>query len=108
MGETLTLNLYWRADGRPSLNYTVFVQLIDPNGNQVAGADGPPLSGDFPTSWWREGDIVTGSRAMQIPDDIIPGNFTILVGLYDPQTGQRSPRLDGQGDAIQISVTIGK
>jgi hypothetical protein len=107
-GETLVVDLYWRADGRPSLDYTVFIHLVDSAGNQIAGADGPPLSGDFPTVWWREGDVVQDRHMMQIPAEMEPGEYTLLIGLYDPQTGQRAARLDGQGDAIQLPVTIGR
>lgn len=45
---------------------------------------------------------------MQIPAELSPGEYALLVGLYDPQTGQRSPRLDGQGDAIQLPMVIGE
>ncbi|MFZ0547228.1 MAG: hypothetical protein WAM60_17405, partial [Candidatus Promineifilaceae bacterium] len=106
--EIATIDLYWRADGRPSQDYTVFIHLVDAAGNQIAGADGPPLNGDFPTGWWREGDVIQDSHLMQISAETAPGEYTILIGLYDPQTGQRSPRLDGRGDVIQLPVTIGR
>lgn len=106
-GEMLNIVLYWRADGRPALDYTVFVQLLDAAGNQLAGADGPPVNGDFPTGWWRNGDMVKDSHLMQLPEDIGAGDYSLLIGLYDPQTGQRLPRMNGQGDSIRIPVTIG-
>ena len=43
------LTLYWRADVKPAQDYPVFIQLWQ-NGEQIAGFDGPPLDGDFPTS----------------------------------------------------------
>lgn len=107
-GETITLTLYWQAEDNPTLDYTVFVQLLDAGGMQVAGADGPPANGDFPTDWWRAGDMVTDNHLMQIPTEIEPGNYTILIGMYDPKTGQRLPRPDEQGESISLPLTIGE
>jgi hypothetical protein len=107
-GEDLTIDLFWQAAGRPLLDYTVFVQLLDSSGNQVAGADGPPVNGDFPTGWWRSGDMVVDAHLMQIPADIATGDYTVLIGLYDPLTGQRLVRVDGQGDAVSLPLTIGQ
>jgi hypothetical protein len=105
-GETLTIDLYWRADGTPSLNYTVFIHLVDTNGNQLAGADGPPMNGNFPTVWWRQGDAVRDRHMIRIPADLEPKEYTLLIGLYDPQTGQRLLRSDRQGDTISLPVSI--
>jgi hypothetical protein len=107
-GETITITLYWQAEDNPTLDYTVFVQLLDAGGMQVAGADGPPANGDFPTDWWRAGDMVTDNHLMQIPTEIEPGNYTILIGMYDPKTGQRLPRPDEQGESISLPLTIGE
>jgi hypothetical protein len=108
IGEMLEITLYWRADGRPTLDYTVFVQLLNGSGSQLAGADSPPMNGDFPTGWWRAGDVIVDSHTMQIPADAAPGTYTVLIGMYDPNTGRRPARLDGQGDAIHLSVSIGQ
>jgi hypothetical protein len=106
-GQTLTITLFWQANGRPSQDYTVFVHLLDRAGNQAAGADGPPQNGDFPTGWWRSGDLIKDGHLMLIPADLPAGEYTLSLGLYDPQTGQRLPRQDGQGDTIRLPVTIG-
>ncbi len=107
-GDVLRIDLFWQADGTPSLDYTIFVQLLDSDGNQITGADGPPVNGDFPTGWWRLDDLILDTHLMQLPNNITSGDYTILIGLYDPLTGQRSLRLDGQGDAISLPLTIGQ
>ncbi len=42
-GESQQLFLHWLASAKPSKDFTVFVHLVDENGNQVTGADNPPV-----------------------------------------------------------------
>ena len=106
-GEEISLTLYWQATGTPSDNYTVFVHLNDAAGNQIAGADSPPLDGDYPTQLWQAGDQVVDEHVIIIPADLPPGNYEISVGLYNPVNGARLPMLDGSGDAVRLPVNVG-
>ena len=42
---------------------------------------------------WPIGAIVPDQIAIRLPDDLAPGRYTILTGLYDPVTGERVPVL---------------
>jgi len=105
-GDTLVLTLYWQAGARPSRDYQVFVHLLDPSGEQLVVADGPPVSGYFPTSFWRAGDVVEDDHTLALPGDMAPGDYRVAVGLYDPSSGARLRRQDGEGDAILITVHV--
>jgi hypothetical protein len=105
-GEDLAIDLYWKATGRPSRDYTVFVHLVDAGGNLMTTADGPPLSGDYPTSYWRDGDLVVDEHIMAMPVDLRPGPYRILVGFYDPDTLVRVGLLDGTGDTISWPIEV--
>ena len=105
-GGDVALVLYWRAVGSPVYDYTVFVHLLGADGSQVAGADGPPVGGDYPTSFWRTGDQVDDRHVLSLPVSLPPGTYQLVVGLYDPQTGLRVPRLDGGGDAMQWPLEV--
>jgi hypothetical protein len=84
----LDFKLAWRADQPPSTNYTVFAQLLDPQNNLVAGFDGPPLDGAYPTSTWLAGQTIIDSRT--IPLRGVPaGEYRLIIGMYDPVTQQR-------------------
>ena len=104
-GGTLTVPLHWRANGTPSKDYTVFVQLISPAGELVASGDAPPLNGDYPTRLWETGESIPDPKQINIPADAEPGIYTILVGMYDPLTGERMQRLDG-GDSVEAEIEI--
>jgi hypothetical protein len=66
-------------------------------GQPLSQGDSPPLGGDYPTSLWDEGDVISDSYTLQIPLDLKPGRYPIYIGMYDPVTGLRQPlTVDGQ------------
>jgi 4-amino-4-deoxy-L-arabinose transferase-like glycosyltransferase len=102
----MIVDLHWSASDRPAADYTVFVHLLDAAGNQVAGGDGPPVYGDYPTGMWRKGDVIIDEHRLILPADMAPGDYQLAVGLYDPLTLARLARLDGQGDTVRWPVAI--
>ena len=86
--KALGVTLWWRSVASLGGNYVVFVHIYDAEGQLVATADGPPLSGGFPTSTWRPGDRVRDERKI---DWLAEGSapFRLGVGWYDPVTGAR-------------------
>ncbi|MCA9981572.1 MAG: hypothetical protein KDD89_12080, partial [Anaerolineales bacterium] len=108
-GETVDITLHWHATDTPSQDYTVFFQLLDTNNTYIAGADSPPLNGDYPTSLWQPDDTITETRQLTLPADLPPGNYFIATGLYDPATGARLPLVGGRGtDTITWRFTVGE
>lgn len=105
-GQTIPLTLYWQANATPSQDYTVFVQLLGNNRELIASADAPPVNNFFPTSLWQNGDWIDDTHHLTIPANLPPGQYPILIGLYDPISGLRLARQDGAGDFVEISLTI--
>jgi 4-amino-4-deoxy-L-arabinose transferase-like glycosyltransferase len=105
-GDSLALTLFWDADSAPTQDYTVFVHLLDRDGSQLAGADGPPVEGDYPTTWWEAGDQVEDLHVVPLPTDLVPGDYIIDVGLYIPATGLRALRLDNGDSAIHLPAAV--
>jgi len=112
-GATLRFTLYWACDAPPEQPLSVFVHLVG-EGPPVAQGDGPPLRGDYPTDLWAAGEVIADERAVVLPDDLSAGRYTLLVGLYNLQTGERLPAFDEQGarlpaDAIPLGpVEVGQ
>jgi len=76
--------LSWVANRSVDQEYQVFVHLRDPvSGKTIAQADGPPLDGWYPTSWWPIGEIVVDRRSFQVPPGVQPGTYDLVAGLYD-------------------------
>lgn len=83
------INFYWQARERVPANYTLFVHLVDEQGNKLAQTDGEPLNGDWPTSAWEPGQAFVDLRQLRIPTDLPLGGYFFKVGWYDPMTGAR-------------------
>ena len=92
-GESLPVTLYWEAnnDEPLSVDYTVFVHILNESGQVIAQHDGKPASGTRPIYTWRPGDIIPDTHEMVWLADSYEGRATIAVGLYDLTTQQRVP-----------------
>ncbi len=106
-GAQVPFTLYWRVEGTFSHDYTVFVHLMDAAGQVVGQGDGPPLSGEYPTSFWGKGEILADPHTILVRPEATPGPVRLLVGLYHLESGERVPvyRPDGQVAADYVVVT---
>lgn len=101
------LTLHWGVDAPPQQDYTVFIQLWQ-DGQQVAGFDGPPLTGDLPTTYWRPEQNLKDVHLLDM-SQVPPGNYRLLVGLYNPQTGERLPAFAVEGTPLpDYAVDLGQ
>jgi hypothetical protein len=89
-GAPLELELVWRAGTAPPLSsYTVFVQLLGPDGRVVCQHDGLPAAGTRPTTSWRPGEVIVDRHRLDVPAGLRAGPVQLIAGLYDASTGQR-------------------
>lgn len=102
-GETLDLTLGWRTETELTYNYTVFVQLLGPDGSLVAQDDRQPKDGFYPTSVWDVDELVTDTYTLTLPDDAPIGTYHLITGLYRPDTGERLLLSDGR-DAVELKT----
>ena len=106
--QPLSLALHWQASKPPTANYTVFTQLIGPDGLVWAQKDNPPQGGRYPTTIWEVDDRVVDRFELSLNEGAPAGEYRLLAGMYDWTTGQRLPAFDENGnrlpdDAIQIT-----
>ncbi len=105
-GDELHLTLYWRAAGPPGKDYTVFVHLLDASGQRISGWDNPPLNGDYPTSLWDEGEVIADEYLIPVPHEAPPGEYTIAVGMYTAETGERLPAYDAEDTRLPHDMVL--
>jgi len=107
-GETFPITLYWRALAETRTSYTVFIHVVGPDGVIRGQWDSIPGAGTLPTTGWIRGEVITDSYMVPMAPDAPPWEYTILVGMYDPRTGERLPvRGSATGDAIPLgSITV--
>lgn len=89
-GQPYAFTLRWAATTPVDRDYQVFVHLRDPqSGELVDQADGPPLGGWYPTSWWPIRETIVDERTFMLAEDVSPGEYELFVGFYDLASGQR-------------------
>jgi len=101
VGEPPRIVLYWRAEQRPTRDWTVFAHLVDERGVVRGQLDAPPHCGDSPTSTWTPGRLLRDDVWVIPQRSIPPGPYRIVVGLYDPASAARS-LVNGQ-EAIEVA-----
>lgn len=107
-GDIIPLGLTWAALKPPPTNYKVFVHLVDAQGNLVAQHDDEPRNGFQPTSGWQAGDEIQDNVGILLPVGLPPGEYSIVVGVYRGDTGERLKLKDGT-DALTLgSLTVDK
>jgi len=101
VGEIVNVQLHWLVvEPSPPLN--AFVHVVDGTGAIVAQNDAP-LAGDY-TPWqrWTPGLLLQHSHAIPLPADLLPGDYLLKAGVYEPgragdpllPDGQSDPRVD--------------
>jgi len=115
--EAVLVTLRWSAGAYLDADYTIFVHLVDPEDGDrlIAQGDAPPLGGRWPTSLWLPGmvldDVYTISRSLDPSNasssgsSLPPGTYHLLVGLYDPVTGDRLALPDGS-DTVRLTGLV--
>lgn len=99
-GEPIRLTLYWAPEEIPSQEYVVFVHLIDQSGQLIAGDDNQPAQGRYPTTAWLPGDLIADQHLLPLDENLPPGDYQLYAGLYLPDSGERLPVVDGQGNEV--------
>ncbi|HEY3291812.1 MAG TPA: glycosyltransferase family 39 protein [Anaerolineae bacterium] len=79
------LALHWRCLKQPGRDYTLFVHIIDHNGQIIAQEDGQPFNGAYPTGMWDEQEQLVDVHAIALP----AGAESLRIGWYAPESGAR-------------------
>jgi hypothetical protein len=109
-GAPLTVTLEWRAAQKIDRDYTVSLQLLDPQGKLVAQHDAMPVNNTLPTTTWHPGESVADAIPLPLPATLTAGTYQLIVVMYDHQTLQRLP-VHGAGQtgdhAVVGTVKVG-
>lgn len=93
----MSLALYWQTRGTPAEDYTVFTQLLGPQGRVWSQQDNPPQQGRYPTSAWAAADRIVDRYHLELPPDAPPGEYQMLAGMYRWPGGERLPATNAEG-----------
>ncbi len=104
-GEIVDLTLYWQVLSPLARNWTVFVHLLDNQGQIVSQQDQIPGRGQFPTTGWLPQEYLVDLYALPIPADTPTGHYILKIGLYDAHDFSLLPLVEGN-DIIGDHVTL--
>lgn len=104
-GAAVDVRLVWSTTAPITDDYTAFVHLVGPDGTMVAQNDRPPVGGFYPTSGWALAEPVEDHYGLTLPATLLPGEYRMTVGWYQPVTGERL-RLPDNRDELQLTTWV--
>jgi hypothetical protein len=111
-GGIVPITLYWQAQSLLSLRYKVFVHLIAADGRTWVQADDFPVCGTSHANTWTSGEMVLDRHLLKLPEDLLPGSYTLRVGMYEPDLNLRLNYFDmagnEQGNSLMVRTLIVK
>lgn len=102
-GREVPVSLYWRAQAAVPADYTVFVQLLGPDGLPVTQIDSYPVAAFCPTSSWGLDETIRDNYGLPLPADVPPGSYRLIAGMYDLSTMQRLPVTPSGQDFVPLA-----
>ena len=109
VGKPLPVVLYWQGEGTTDRHYTVFVHLVNQQGELVAQADAAPQQNLYPTQFWESGEQIIDTHIIDT-SALQTGEYTLFVGFYDTETGERIQAIEKgvelSGSAQTIPITL--
>ena len=85
-GELLQVGVYWRARGKPQGDYLVAVQLRDASGKIAFEHASRPANDTYPTMQWEIGEVLLDWHDFNLPQNLAPGRYDIVVVLRDRES----------------------
>jgi hypothetical protein len=99
-GEAIDLTLHWQGQTKISIDYTVFIHIINAAGELVTQQDTMPGDGRYRTSLWFVDETIRDQHHIVLPSELPSGEYRIALGLYYWATGERLPSLNRDGELI--------
>jgi hypothetical protein len=100
-GDALDLTLYWESLAPTAVDWSVFAHVRNEAGETVAQKDGPLGGGRYPASVWEAGEIISDTVTVPL-DALVGGHYSVVVGLYDIETGERLFIPDSPDNALPL------
>jgi hypothetical protein len=87
------------------VNLRVFVHFIGPDG-RLWGQSDKWNPADFPMVGWPLDQYVRDEHDALLRPDAPPGEYSVIAGLWDGDTGQRMRLLDAQGEPLPADGVV--
>jgi hypothetical protein len=88
-GAQVHLDLEWEMLNQVPSDLTVFVHVYDARGDRLVAADADPADGMITLGSLDAGRSLRETRAIALPSEGAPGNYSVRVGVYRRSDGSR-------------------
>lgn len=105
LGEPVVTQMTWTVRRRSREPLSVFLHVYDASGKLVTQRDGPPRHGLMPFGGELGGGEISEWRGVLLPNDALPGRYSVVVGVYGRASGQRLFTSDGR-DALFLGTVV--
>jgi hypothetical protein len=102
------MTLTWEAATELNDQYIVFVHLLSADGVLVAQHDAPPVGRELPSSVWLSGMTFSYPVTVELPEDLPPGDYHLLTGVYVWPSLERLPVIADVQSAEITAVELGQ
>ena len=82
VAQQVDVSLLWRVPQLIEQDYSVSMQIVDPQGQVIATQDVPHPDLIYPTSRWQPDQYVRDVHQLAVPLAMPPGLYQIRVGVY--------------------------
>ena len=100
-GDILQVAMQWQTAAPLDETLTVFLQLLDAGNHVVGQRDAAP---QIAATQWQPGQTVADAHGIFIEPGTPPGEYRLIGGLYNSQTGLRLPVQNSESPADFIEL----
>lgn len=115
-GRRVILHLVFEAVMLPPADYSIFVHLLDNDGNLITAWDNPVArtdTGYYSTLMWEPGEFINEERILSLPEGVAPlgEGYELVIGFYEVDGNERVPVMvngepAGDGYLIENRISI--
>lgn len=92
---------------RPDFDATIFVHVLDQEGNIIAQNDQRPWNGQYPTFIWGEGEVVQTRHLLDL-GGADPADLQVVVGMYTLPDAVRLAAMQEGQPATDNLIQLGR
>ncbi len=107
--ETVQITYYFECLEPPERDAQIFTHIEALDGGTRWVSDHHPVRSRFPTSMWREGDIVRDTFTVTVPTAAVPGPYRVMMGFFvgNDRLGVTPPAESDGADRVEaIRFTV--
>ena len=82
------------------------MHLVDKFGRLHAQRDQQPRHGQYPTTFWEKGEQIGDNYILELPNDLLQGEYYLIVSMYNAASGKRLPVYSADGRSYGDSIII--